>query len=580
MTSTYLAKTWAVVLLALALALAGTCGCAPIEPAATLPTSPPKPQAPDAMALFAAAELQMDHGHAGQALSYLQQASAADPQSGYLHLEVAQVMVKLGKPKQAQAEALAAVKLNPDLLDGWQLLGGIYSSNREVSSAIDAFEKVLTLDPEQQEAKLFLGSLYLDDNRPERARRVLEALVQQRPKLALARYYLGQALSTLRRYTAAERELKLALGLSPNFQAAMFELARVYELQHKNNQAEKIYEDILQQNPDSALAHERLGRLYLRTGRYQQALQEFAVLKGAGQDDTDVRIKIGLVYFEQKRFERAVEEFRAILADEPANDRAMFYLGVSLQEAGNESESLKVLEDVPATSDMFVDARLHQAEILLMQNKVDQALELLRKTREEKPKDSDLLVAMAAIKEAQGKLAEAEKLLRQALELEPNNAETYFRLGTILDKQGHRPEAMVMMRKAIQLDDRHARALNYVGYVLAEENRNLDEAESLIRRALAVEPGSGFILDSLGWVFYQKGDYVRALSYLQKAQSSGAEDPVISEHIGDAAMKLERYKLAVESYKHALELKHAHPKDIRHKLQEAQKHLEPANPRE
>jgi Tfp pilus assembly protein PilF len=125
------------------------------------------------------------------------------------------------------------------------------------------------------------------------------------------------------------------------------------------------------------------------------------------------------------------------------------------------------------------------------------------------------------------------------------------------------------MRKAIELDDRHARALNYVGYTLAESKKNLDEAERLIRRALAVEPYSGYILDSLGWVYYQRGQFEQAFTYLKRATVSGEEDPVIFEHLGDTAMKLGRYQEAVKAYEKALNHRKAKKEPLLKKLKEA-----------
>jgi len=139
----------------------------------------------------------------------------------------------------------------------------------------------------------------------------------------------------------------------------------------------------------------------------------------------------------------------------------------------------------------------------------------------------------------------------------------------VLDKKGQRAEGLKLMRKAIELNDRHARALNYVGYTMAEEGKNLEEAERFIRRALAVEPYSGYILDSLGWIYYQRGQYQMAFTYLKRAAASGDEDPVIFEHLGDAAMKLERFQTALSAYEKALALKHPKRKDLLLKLEKA-----------
>jgi tetratricopeptide (TPR) repeat protein len=185
----------------------------------------------------------------------------------------------------------------------------------------------------------------------------------------------------------------------------------------------------------------------------------------------------------------------------------------------------------------------------------------------------DLLVSLAALREASEEYKEAGRLLRQSLGIEPNNAETHFRLGVVLDKRGERKASLAAMRKAIELNNRHARALNYVGYTLVEGGGDLVEAERLIRRALAVEPNSGYILDSLGWVYFKKGQYEQAYNYLLRAEATGEDDPVIYEHLGEAALALDRPEAAVSAFEKALKSNHPKPEAVKAKLQEARARL-------
>ncbi len=108
------------------------------------------------------------------------------------------------------------------------------------------------------------------------------------------------------------------------------------------------------------------------------------------------------------------------------------------------------------------------------------------------------------------------------------------------------------MQRAIELNPDNAPALNYLGYTYAEQGVKLDEAESLIRRALAISPNDGFYLDSLGWVSYQRGDYVTAIEYLERAVTLAGDDPTISEHLGDAYLKAGRQGDALRIYRDAL----------------------------
>ncbi|MFP3999154.1 MAG: tetratricopeptide repeat protein, partial [Desulfobacterales bacterium] len=99
----------------------------------------------------------------------------------------------------------------------------------------------------------------------------------------------------------------------------------------------------------------------------------------------------------------------------------------------------------------------------------------------------------------------------------------------------------------------NADALNYLGYTFADRGIRLDEAESLIRRALDIEPENGYILDSMGWLYYRKGDYKRARIYIENALEKVPDDPVILEHMGDVYLKLSDRAKALKYYRQARE---------------------------
>jgi Flp pilus assembly protein TadD len=108
------------------------------------------------------------------------------------------------------------------------------------------------------------------------------------------------------------------------------------------------------------------------------------------------------------------------------------------------------------------------------------------------------------------------------------------------------------MKLAIEINPQNAQALNYLGYSWAEKGSQLDEAETLILRALKVEPNEGAYLDSLGWVYYQKGDYQRASEQLERASELINDDPVVTEHLGDVYDKLGKTEAALARYRDVL----------------------------
>jgi len=97
----------------------------------------------------------------------------------------------------------------------------------------------------------------------------------------------------------------------------------------------------------------------------------------------------------------------------------------------------------------------------------------------------------------------------------------------------------------------------------------------LIMRALKVAPNDGFYIDSLGWVYYQKGDYPRAVEQLERAVELTVDDPTIIEHLGDAYEKAGRIDRAAARYRESLKLSKDsdQTKRVREKLQRLEKKI-------
>jgi tetratricopeptide (TPR) repeat protein len=149
-----------------------------------------------------------------------------------------------------------------------------------------------------------------------------------------------------------------------------------------------------------------------------------------------------------------------------------------------------------------------------------------------------------ALHEAQG---ENERML---------NARFYFDYGAAADLAGLYDKAADLFRKSIVLDPASAaEAYNYIGFMWAEHNVHLNEAEDMIVRALQLDPNNGAYLDSLGWLYYRKGKYDEALSeLLRAAQNLTRDDPIVFEHIGDTYSKLNRAPQALDFWQKAIAL--------------------------
>jgi tetratricopeptide (TPR) repeat protein len=107
-------------------------------------------------------------------------------------------------------------------------------------------------------------------------------------------------------------------------------------------------------------------------------------------------------------------------------------------------------------------------------------------------------------------------------------------------------------REVLVLDPKNGSALNYLGYMFADQNIRLQEAQDLIEKAVAVEPNNGAFLDSLGWVYYRQNKLKEAEEQLNRSLQMISKDPTIHDHLGDVYFKQGKHKEAIAQWQASL----------------------------
>jgi Tfp pilus assembly protein PilF len=148
-------------------------------------------------------------------------------------------------------------------------------------------------------------------------------------------------------------------------------------------------------------------------------------------------------------------------------------------------------------------------------------------------------------------------------------------LGSIYERQKFYDRAEQEFKKALAVDPKNAYVLNYYGYMLGDLGQRLDEAESLVQRALKEEPFNGGYLDSLGWIYYKQNKLTDAEAMLRKALEREGRDATIHSHLGDVYSKLGRTEQAAAEWEKSLaEWRRAAPADVENdKIAEIEKKL-------
>lgn len=280
-------------------------------------------------------------------------------------------------------------------------------------------------------------------------------------------------------------------------------------------------------------------------------------MEGKARTQAQAHYMMGLFYENQDKFDEAIAEYRQAIALEDDIPAARLRVAANLIRKSDFPKALLELQQAKKLDPENIETGLLLTILYAAQNSSDKALEeyedVLKKASSADPKNVDILKTLAGLYYQQKKFPEALSLYKLILDIDKNDYESVFLLGVLLEESGKRDEAVERFKEVLGLKPDYANALNSLGYLYAEDGRELNQAEELVKRAILIEPDNGAYIDSLGWVYFKRNELDKAVEHLEKASLMLA-DPLIYEHLGDAYFKNGDKDKAGESWRKSLEL--------------------------
>ena len=114
------------------------------------------------------------------------------------------------------------------------------------------------------------------------------------------------------------------------------------------------------------------------------------------------------------------------------------------------------------------------------------------------------------------------------------------RRGTSFERLGDWENAEKDLIESLKILPDQAHVLNYLAYSWIDKGINLDEGLEMLKKANQIKKEDGYIIDSLGWAYYAKKDYIEAERFLQRAVELLPFDPIINDHYADTLWMLNK----------------------------------------
>ncbi len=319
----------------------------------------------------------------------------------------------------------------------------------------------------------------------------------------------------------------------------------------RQEDARQVYDDYLQLSPDHVIIKAELDKLE----------------KGVQTDRLFKSPESGVA--------NAIYGPASYLAQERAPDLPIIYLQLALNVYPDFAIARTLLADlfefnrrwedavdayaqIPSDSVLYRNAQVQIAMNLDRLEQADEAISILQQIVRRDETDMEALVALADMLRSRDRFEEAVDVYDLAIaNVDPISDEhwsLFYARGVALERSDRWTDAERDFLKSLSLSPNQPLTLNYLGYSWVDKNVNGEEAMQLIKKAVQLSPDDGYIVDSLGWGYYKRGNYEQAVEKLERAVELQPDDPVINEHLGDAYWQVGRVLEARFQWRHALSL--------------------------
>jgi tetratricopeptide (TPR) repeat protein len=416
---------------------------------------------------------------------------------------------------------------------------------------------------------LALLPVIVDEGSAPDVTELFRRLAARYPSVAEGQQALGSAALRSENFALAQRSAERAIELAPYWTPPKMLLARALIASGKDEEGLAIARDVVMAPDSDAPSHLEYGLLLASTGRDAEAralLTPYAtgktVIPGAVRS-------LGLMDLQSGDLDAAGTRFEQLLKTGTQSYEAFYYQGVIAERRKDPVSAQRHYGRVTA-GDHALAAQQRVARIVAEESSVEAGLAHLEEfARSHSSLGPDIVAARAGLLSSFGDDRRSLEVLDDGLAQYPDVFDLRMARVFAYERAGKGDAAVRDLRRL--LADRPADPVvqNALGYTLADQDRQLDEAQALIAAALEQTPDSAAVLDSMGWVLHRRGQDEQALSFLLRAQQL-TDEAEIDLHVGEVQWALGDQATARRTWGQALE-RHPGNRRLEERLERAGK---------
>lgn len=404
--------------------------------------------------------------------------------------------------------------------------------------AVDAYQKAIDYDPDNEELRFELAELFITIDQPEQAIRVVEDILTRNPDSIKANLSMGIAWFGNRQPDKAVPYFRHALELDPENEEIRLNLSIALVRAGDFALATEELKELLRRYPDSIPGHLAMARLYRETGLNALAVEQYRDLISRYPDMDQAYQELGLLYEELKEWQNALDVFTDVLKLRPLDFALRHHLARVYVGMKRYADALEQLDVIVALKPEDLDARLKMGLIFLEQQRWSDAITVFKEILELKP---ELDAARYYLGTAFESKSEWEPALEAFRGIDRNSAlydDAVSHIGYIYLETGRIGEAIQFLETRMSEGQPRPQVFNYLASLYMANNQDAD-ALATVDRGAGLYPDNADLLYQKALILERTGKHEEAIQTAKRL--------IVVDHDHAEGLNFIAYALAVDN---------------------------------
>lgn len=506
------------------------------------------------------AKLYLAEGRKADAEAVLQQAMSDLPHNPDSLLALSDFYFETGDLDKSVAEYHALYQDRPNDLQVKEKYVQLLIQAGRYGEARGYNDEILKANPKDDDALVHRSQMQILSGDVTNAAQTLQMVINNDPNNMQAHFALGMALEKQGNLDRALSEWREAVRLNPDFPDAQRSIADVAMLQGDMTTLEDAANQMIRLQPGSADGYALRSLANINRKHYVEAELDTRRAIAAAPQSAYGYVQLGNLKFAQTQYNAAAKAYQDAL-DRNANStdalRGLINTYTAQKQVDKAIAVAKIqIDKAPSNSNFY---SLLGAVLFHGKKDLNGAEAAFEKSSELNKLNYDAWIQLCQVRAAKGETDQAIATGEQSLKQNSRQPNLYVLIGHLYESKSDWKKAKSSYQSALALDSQNPVASNGLARMMLLTGESLDVALSLAQTARKELPESPGAIDTVGWIYYQKGMYPLAISSLNdalKLQQKDAlpDNPDIHYHLGLAYEKTSQPALARQQFEQALKI--------------------------